>query len=633
MLLDLVAAAIFYSLNSLISTGWDWPTPTALSPSGGQAPSGDDEGGYTDVGYTSWRDDIPIDPALCSGETPPSTLPNSTFTSSSAAPASQWAPLPLGEHDSPIVQAFGALTPATANPPAYRTLDSTFHGFVYRPDANATPPVPSTPVLTRPLAAPASVPARPPHTLLTPVPTRPLVAPTSVPARLPPALSTPVPTRSLAAPTTVPAGPPPVHFASPSMSPTSAPARPSPATSPATSPTTSPTSPTLVDVHPPPVHFTSPTSVPACPPPALSTLGPAPPDTAPTSPPWVPPAPPTSSSTSPSTSAPAPPAPSSARLSADVFADSRPPVAPTPSSTSPSTSVPAPPASFLAGLSADAFADSQPPAAPAPSSTSPSMQAPAPPASSSAGLSAIAFPNSRPSSNAPLPPKGPPGERGRGRGGSGGRGRGTRGGARARGGGGARARGGGAARARGGGAARARGGGGGRTARDLGYTWLQTYDDEGQPIALPLDTVLPSLSRHEVQDLRDREKARDASVDAAEKDVAWRRSLLHNPAGGADLIILPPLKTSKRGAEEDTSLELPEGTKRVRKPAPSREMPIPLSARPAPGVADAKQAKLDEELLQRLQGGKAGKQTTTKKKRQHDEDENIAPPATKRRKS
>ncbi|KAJ6449869.1 hypothetical protein C8R45DRAFT_947148 [Mycena sanguinolenta] len=176
------------------------------------------------------------------------------------------------------------------------------------------------------------------------------------------------------------------------------------------------------------------------------------------------------------------------------------------------------------------------------------------------------------------------------------------------------------------------GGGRGATARDAGYTWLQTYDADGNTVPLPLDTVLLGLSRDELQQIQGVEKARVEAEAAAQVDAEWRKSLVHNPAGGVDLVIfpaLPPPKSRKRDGDS-SSLELPEGTKRVRRPAVSREMPIPLSARPVPGAVDTRQAKLDEELLKRLQGGnQKHEEQTAKRKRKNDGNENLAPVAKK----
>jgi hypothetical protein len=123
-----------------------------------------------------------------------------------------------------------------------------------------------------------------------------------------------------------------------------------------------------------------------------------------------------------------------------------------------------------------------------------------------------------------------------------------------------------------------------------------------------------------VQAVQERERARDGAAKAAEVEAAWERKRLHNPAGGADLLILLPLR--KRGAD-DESLELPEGSKRVRKPEMSRAMPIPLSVKcPKVGEADARAAREDADLLKRLQGSR---DTTNTGKKRKATDENAAP--------
>ncbi|KAF7377003.1 hypothetical protein MSAN_00118200 [Mycena sanguinolenta] len=282
-----------------------------------------------------------------------------------------------------------------------------------------------------------------------------------------------------------------------------------------------------------------------------------------------------------------------------------PPVPTPPAGVAPAPPVPTPPA-----RPAQTPPAPTPPAHPAPTTppapTPPARPAQTPPAHPLPILTADAFPQSRTACNPPKAPKDFANPRG---GGSRGRGSG-------------RARG-----ARGG-----RGGSQGATARDAGYTWLQTYDDDGNAVALPLDTPLPGPSRHEVQRIRGLEKAQDEAEAATQADAAWRKSLVHNPAGGADLVILPPPKPRKR-AGEDISLELPEGSKRVRRPAASREMPIPLSGRPVPGAADGRQAQADAELLKKLQGGKQGKESNKRKRKEdaENEAENAVRIAKKRR--
>ncbi|KAF7360928.1 hypothetical protein MSAN_01122800 [Mycena sanguinolenta] len=282
-----------------------------------------------------------------------------------------------------------------------------------------------------------------------------------------------------------------------------------------------------------------------------------------------------------------------------------------PAPTTPHATPPAPPASVpRATPPVSMTPHATPPVPPAstdstPHTTPPALTIPhATPPAPTPVLSATAFPQSRPLCNAPLPPPvnrptNPPPRRGASRGGG-------RGGSRGRG----------------------RGGGRSLTAREVGYTFLQTYDDAGNPVPLSLDTPLPGPTREEVREIRDREKTLDAAAEAMRAEEAWRKSLLHNPAGGADLIVLP-LSQSRRKDGEDRSLELPEGTKRTRRPAASREMPVPLSARPVPGAADARQAQADADLLRRLQGGKQGKES--KKRTRKDDTENAAPVAKKRR--
>ncbi|KAJ6477134.1 hypothetical protein C8R47DRAFT_1075456 [Mycena vitilis] len=149
---------------------------------------------------------------------------------------------------------------------------------------------------------------------------------------------------------------------------------------------------------------------------------------------------------------------------------------------------------------------------------------------------------------------------------------------------------GGAGRGRGrgrGGVAGGTGSGGVPAAAAPAFAFLQTYDGNGGTIPLPLGTPVPGPSKTEIRDLREREKARDKAVKVKEAAEALRKKTVHNPAGGADLVIL-----------------LPE--KRTRKPAAERGMPIPVSLRrPLPGEADARAKEADDELVRRLKGGKA----------------------------
>ncbi|KAF7349528.1 hypothetical protein MSAN_01743200 [Mycena sanguinolenta] len=422
----------------------------------------------------------------------------------------------------------------------------------------------------------------------------------STPSLTPPVVTPPRTTAGMSPPSTTvvttPYATSPVPPARPATTtaattPPSTPLAPPPLT---TSRTTSPVPPTR------PVTTTVPAIPPSTPPvPLASTTPHTTPSVPPaktmvaTTPRSMPPA-----STNPPTTPPVPPA----KTAAVATPCSMPPVPP--ALTTPLITPPVLPARTTAATT-PRLTPSMPPASTTPCTTPPVPLAATPPVPV---LSATAFPESRPLCNAPVEPTAlrttkAPGGRGGGRRG-GNRGRGSRSGRPA-------------------------------TARDEGFTFLQTYDESGQAIPLSLDTLLPGPSLHEVQQVRNREKARDKAAEAARAEAAWRQSLVHNPAGGADLVILPPLKPRRKDTE-DTSLELPEGSKRVRKPAASREMPVPLSARPIPGAADARQAQLDQELLKKLQGGKQGNET---KKRKHRNDlensgadvESTAPVAKKRR--
>ncbi|KAJ7928229.1 hypothetical protein B0H13DRAFT_1860669 [Mycena leptocephala] len=205
------------------------------------------------------------------------------------------------------------------------------------------------------------------------------------------------------------------------------------------------------------------------------------------------------------------------------------------------------------------LAPTPPPSAPPPASISTASSASTAP-SVVIRLSATDFPESRPMCNPPLEPKVP---RDGGRGGRGARGATARGAARG---------------GRGGGVGR--GGGANATA---GFTWMQTYDESGNIVPLPLDTPLPGPSQSGVKAIREREQGGD-----------------------------------------DESLELPEGSKRVRKPAMSRAMPLPLSVKcPKVGEADARAAREDTELLKRLQGSRDAS------KKRKATNENDAPPQKK----
>jgi hypothetical protein len=149
---------------------------------------------------------------------------------------------------------------------------------------------------------------------------------------------------------------------------------------------------------------------------------------------------------------------------------------------------------------------------------------------------------------------------------------------------------------------------------------MQTYDDDGATIPLPLDTPLPGPSRSQVREIREREKARDRAAERTRKRH-------HNPAGGAPLVILLPLKLHQRDSE-DASLELPEGSKCLRKPVQNRAMPVPLSDKSRKlSAVDAKAVKDDADLLKRLQASIHGTDTSKKRKAA---DENTAPPPKKK---
>ncbi|KAJ6448835.1 hypothetical protein C8R45DRAFT_947753 [Mycena sanguinolenta] len=577
-----------------------------------------------DTSMPMHQDNIPIDPVLCGGLTTtnhPVLHGGPTAADHVLNATPHPASLLSEEQSSPLVQAFGSLTTSTVKS-SHVALDSAMRGFVYRPDASPAsffPPVLSTPAPTRARAAsPPTPPAPAPFALSTPS------APsTSTPASTPRAPAASTPTPPARAPSTLPTSTPASTPRAPAAS-TPTPPAPTPSTLSTSTPVSTrgvPTTSTPTPPAPAPsmLSMSTPVSTPRGP--AASTLTPPPP-TVPTpfvpsttprasrapvtlsTPPMVTPPPPTSfvpSSTShaPTTpSMPVVPPRAARRPSVPVSTPRGPPGGPAVSSTPP---VPAPPTPTPAPTAPASHGTPSTQLVPTPPTQTPSIPpVPTPPATVHPALSSTAFLQSRTPCNAPKAPKASAGRGGnRGRGG---RARGVRG---------------------------ARGGGGrGATARDAGYTWLQTYDADGNTVPLPLDTVLPGPSRDEVRRIRGVEKARDEAEEAKEADAAWRKSLVHNPAGGADLVIFPPLPPpkSRKTDVDNSSLVLPQGTKRVRRPAASREMPIPLSARPVPGAADARQAKLDEELLKRLQGGtqKHGEQTG-KRKRKDDSNENLAP--------
>ncbi|KAJ7095998.1 hypothetical protein C8R43DRAFT_1141681 [Mycena crocata] len=156
------------------------------------------------------------------------------------------------------------------------------------------------------------------------------------------------------------------------------------------------------------------------------------------------------------------------------------------------------------------------PIASTPRITAPAVRAPEPsqpPSQPPSGLTATNFPQSRPMSNPPREGSGSRGARGGPRGGRGG----TRGGARG-----------------GRGAPRGQGRGGNAGAGRKPLAFVQTYDDAGGIINLPLSTSLaPAVSREQLKQIRDGEKARDAT----QKRVQAR---LRNTSGNYDAVVFPP---------------------------------------------------------------------------------------------
>ncbi|KAJ7032313.1 hypothetical protein C8F04DRAFT_1185160 [Mycena alexandri] len=211
-------------------------------------------------------------------------------------------------------------------------------------------------------------------------------------------------------------------------------------------------------------------------------------------------------------------------------------------------------------------------------------------------LTADSFPESRPACKPPVGPQpAPAADAAASRGAT--RGRRSRGG---RGGGGRRGGGGG-------------GGGAERTGETAGFAFMQTYDDNGNVIALPLSTPLGVLSGAEKKRIRGADKAREE----AEVEAARRQRLLRNPDGHHDLVVFPgPNSNIAKLGLLEVPVELPEGSKRIKKPVQSREIPVPLSykSQVVPGAADAKTAMEDAELLRKLTG-----------KRGATNDENAAP--------
>ncbi|KAJ7081791.1 hypothetical protein B0H15DRAFT_803485 [Mycena belliarum] len=124
---------------------------------------------------------------------------------------------------------------------------------------------------------------------------------------------------------------------------------------------------------------------------------------------------------------------------------------------------------------------------------------------------------------------------------------------------------------------------------------------------IPLDPNAPPLTWENTATAAEKEAVRRGDMArkkaAAEENEAARtaeiaRKARYNPDGPHDLFIT---KGRKRSAE-DAGLRLPEGEKRVRKPAASREMPVPLSMRAGQTNADRASAANDDALLKKLNG-------------------------------
>ncbi|KAJ7429634.1 hypothetical protein B0H11DRAFT_2265165 [Mycena galericulata] len=150
--------------------------------------------------------------------------------------------------------------------------------------------------------------------------------------------------------------------------------------------------------------------------------------------------------------------------------------------------------------------------------------------------------------------------------------------------------------------------------------FMQTYADDGSVIPLPLDTPMPGSSSRATAQLRAMERERDARANA---HLAPTPRHLRNPDGPSDLFI-----TGARPPDPRPEDVLP--AKRTRRPAASREMPVPLTA-------DARQPMEDARLLKRLNESTA-KQPAGSKKRSRiesggDNDENAPPTKWGRTKS
>ncbi|KAJ7758443.1 hypothetical protein DFH07DRAFT_958289 [Mycena maculata] len=176
-----------------------------------------------------------------------------------------------------------------------------------------------------------------------------------------------------------------------------------------------------------------------------------------------------------------------------------------------------------------------------------------------------------------------------------------------------------------------RGRGGGRGGKKRGGAadhppgaFLQTYDDDGNIVPLPLGTQVEGVPSSRRKQIRDMEKERDGRGDTAtgSSNAAPSTPLhLRNPDGTSDLLVTGSRPPNPRPEDIIRS-------KRVRKPAASREMPEPLTK-------DTKQKLDDAALAKKLQKSTTDmeKNTASKKRARADGkgDENAAP--AKRRKT
>ncbi|KAJ7092915.1 hypothetical protein B0H15DRAFT_947729 [Mycena belliarum] len=131
----------------------------------------------------------------------------------------------------------------------------------------------------------------------------------------------------------------------------------------------------------------------------------------------------------------------------------------------------------------------------------------------------------------------------------------------------------------------------------------------GRPTAAEKDAIERADMARSAVAAGEREAARVAEI---------AKKARYNPDGPHDLFIT---KGRKRGAE-DAGLQLPDGEKRQRRPAASREMPVPLSLRAEQTNADRAAAVKDGALLKKLNG----------KRRRDDQATSEAGPSRKRSK-